>query len=360
MPRTCASQSESDRVGTLRTVVRSWLTVLEPRSYTYGFVDRRSISWSGADSASPVGLEGSVDEPRATPVTIWLDLMGSQTRYLGGRYRTRVIEAGDGEPLLLLHGIGGHAEAWSRNVVRLGATHRAMAIDLLWHGYSAKPPYTREEDIPSYAEQIIDLLDAEGIDKVHLEGESLGGWIGLWMAIHHADRLGKLILNTTAGIRWLPGSIAERPHEGRHLLAQRSLQAINEPTPETIRKRLEWLMADPSRVTDELVDVRVKIYSNSSTQASLREVFEYAFGEGGGPRKLIDEAELAKVSVPTLVLWSDHNPGMGPDVGRLIASRIPGAAFECINDAAHWPQWEQPEEHDRIVAEFLGNDRGRS
>jgi pimeloyl-ACP methyl ester carboxylesterase len=285
--------------------------------------------------------------------SIWVDLLGSQVHYLGRRHRTRVIEAGDGEALLLLHGIGGHAEAWSRNVVRLGSQYRTMAIDLLWHGYSDKPDYPWGEDIPAYAEQILDLLDAEGIERAHIEGESLGGWVGLWLGLHHPDRLGRLVLNTTAGIRWHPGAVDDHPHQGRELLAQRSLQAITDPTRETIRKRLEWLMATPDRVTDELVEVRYRLYSDPGIQASLRSVFESAFAGVGPPRKQIDEDELASVAAPTLVLWTDHNPGTGPEVGRKIAAAIPGAQFALVEDAAHWPQWEQPEAHDGLVLDFL-------
>jgi pimeloyl-ACP methyl ester carboxylesterase len=284
---------------------------------------------------------------------MWVDLMGAQVRYLGNRYRTRVIEAGDGPPLVLIHGVGGHAEAWARNVTRLGEHFRVMAIDLLWHGYSAKPPYTDGEDIPAYAEQLLDLLDAEGIERAHLEGESLGGWIGLWMALHHPDRLDRLVLNTTAGIAFAPGVVPERPKEGRELLAKRSLDAIGNPTPATIRSRLEWLMASPDRVSDELVDVRVKLYSDPAVQASLRSVFGNAFGGVGGPRKTIPEARLSEITTPTMVLWTERNPGHGPEVGRYIAARIPGAVFHCLDDAAHWPQWEQPGAHDRVVTDFL-------
>jgi pimeloyl-ACP methyl ester carboxylesterase len=284
-------------------------------------------------------------------MTIWTDLMGSQVRYLGSEYRTRVIESGEGAALLLIHGVGGHAEAYSRNVVRLGQSgFRAMAMDLLWHGYSEKPPF--EDAIPSYARQVIDLLDSEGIEKAHVEGESLGGWVGLWLALEHPDRIDKLILNTTAGIRWAE-QINERPHEGRELLRTRSLDAINNPNAETIRKRLEWLMASPDRVTDELVDVRLRIYSDPAANESLRTVFENSFGFGTGPSRTIPSERLAEVKAKTLVLWSDKNPGTGPDVGQKIANAIPGAQFYCMNDAAHWPQWEHPEEHDRVVGEFL-------
>jgi pimeloyl-ACP methyl ester carboxylesterase len=285
--------------------------------------------------------------------SIWVELMGAQVRYGGTRYRTRVIEAGEGPPLVLIHGVGGHAEAWSRNVLRLARHFRVMAIDLLWHGYSAKPPYVDGEDIPAYADQVVDLLETEGLERTHLEGESLGGWIGLWMAVTMPDRLDRLVLNTTAGVRFAPGVVPERPKEGREALAARSLQAISSPTPETIRKRLEWLMASPDRVTDELVDTRLKLYSDPRVQASLRSVFQNAFGGVGAPRKLIPQERLAEIRTPTLVLWSDKNPGHGPEVGRHIADRIPGARFAVMEDAAHWPQWEHPEVHDRIVTEFL-------
>jgi pimeloyl-ACP methyl ester carboxylesterase len=112
-------------------------------------------------------------------------------------------------------------------------------------------------------------------------------------------------------------------------------------------------MASPDRVTDELLDVRLKLYSDPAVQASLRSVFQNAFGGAGAPRKLIPEERLADIRTPTLVLWTEKNPGTGPEVGRYIADHIPGARFASIDDAAHWPQWERPEMHDEIVTEFL-------
>ena len=287
--------------------------------------------------------------------TIWTDLLGARVHYPGARYRTRVVESGDGPALVLLHGIGGHAEAYSRNVVRLGQSHRAMAIDFIWHGYSSRPPYVDGQDIQMYADQVIDLLDAEGIDRASIEGESLGGWVGLWLALEHPDRVDRLILNTTAGIAWT-SEIKEDHAGGRSALAERSLAAIDDPNPERIRKRLEWLMASPDRVTDELVDVRVAIYSDPEVKPALRTVFEHAFGGIGKPRTQIPEERLPEIAAPTLVLWTDHNPGTGPDVGRKIAAAIPNAQFALMTDAAHWPQWEHPEEHDDLVLRFLSGE----
>lgn len=283
--------------------------------------------------------------------SIWVDLLGSQVSYRGKKHRTRVIESGQGEPLILIHGIGGHAEAYSRNLRRLGQNFRAMAIDLVWHGLSSKPAFDGRT-IPTYAEQVLDLMDSIGAEKASIEGESLGGWIAAWMALNHPDRLNKIVLNTNAGVVFKPGVVQLRPNEGTNLLRDRSLAAINNPEPGTIRKRLEWLMASPDRVTDELVDLRCTFYSNPETKQSLTSVFETAFGPKGQENR-IPEDRLREIKTPTLVLWSDKNPGAGADVGKYTASLIPNAQYYCINDAAHWPQWEKPEEHDRVVTAFL-------
>jgi pimeloyl-ACP methyl ester carboxylesterase len=286
--------------------------------------------------------------------SIWVDLLGAEVRYRGNAYRTRTIESGSGDLLIMIHGVGGHAEAYSRNIVRLGRNLHAMSIDLLWHGYSGKPPFTTEM-IPAYCKQIVDLLDSLGVEKTSIEGESLGGWVAIWFALHYPERLDKLILNTAAGIRFA-SSVKIDHATGTNLLRERSIAAIQNPSKDTIRKRLEWLMATPDRVTDELVDLRYAIYTNPETKASLTDVFNNSF-QGDTAKHAIDESELAKIKAPTLALWSDHNPGAGPDAGERLASCIPGAQFYCINDAAHWPQWEHPEEHDRVVTGFLAGEQ---
>jgi pimeloyl-ACP methyl ester carboxylesterase len=289
--------------------------------------------------------------------TIWNELLGCQVRYYGKKYKTRVIEAGQGEPLILLHGVGGHAEAYTRNMKRLAKNFRVLAIDFLWHGLTEKTPF-QGGAVPAYMDQILDLMDSLGIEKAFIEGESLGGWVALYMALNRPDRIKKMVFNTGAGIVFKKetidsGIVKIQTAEGTTLLRERSLKAIENPTLETCRKRLEWLMASPDRVTDELVELRYQIYSDPETKASLKSVFEHTFNSDTSGQFRVPEETLSKVTVPTLVLWSDKNPGTGPDVGKHIASRIPGAEYYCIIDAAHWPQWEKPEEHDRVVTEFL-------
>jgi pimeloyl-ACP methyl ester carboxylesterase len=286
--------------------------------------------------------------------SIWLDLLGAQVRYRGREFQTRTIEVGEQNPekLILIHGVGGHAEAYSRNVQRLGERYHAIAIDLLWHGLSSKPAFTPDM-VPTYTRQIIDILDDLGVQKASIEGESLGGWIAMWMALHYPERVDKIILNTTAGVSWNRDEVKIDDAAGTNLLRDRSVAAIKDPNRETVRKRLEWLMAYPDRVTEELIDLRYALYNRPDTNAALADVFANSFRRGADVRSGIYESDLAKLTVPTLALWSDKNPGAGADVGERLAALVPGASHYCIADAAHWPQWEKPEEHDRVVLAFL-------
>lgn len=287
--------------------------------------------------------------------TIWLDLLGTQVHFVGKKFRTRVIEAGSGEPLLMIHGIGGHAEAYSRNIRTLAEHCRPMAVDMVWHGLSSKPPFS--DTMPVYCEQILDLMDAMGLDKISIEGESMGGHIAMYFGLHYPDKVNKLILNTAAGVRYDEGSVQMDPEKGTNLLRERSLNAVNNPTEETIRKRLEWLMASPDRVTDELVALRRAIYSEPETRRALTDVFTYAFGSPASAKYQLTPSDLKNLKPPTLVLWSDLNPGSGENVGQRLASLIPDAQFYCMVDAAHWPQWEHPEDHDQAVLTFLAGNR---
>src|SRR5580692_6878533 len=98
----------------------------------------------------------------------WVDANGVRTRYL--------VSGDPSSPaLLLLHGTGGHAEAYVRNLNAHRAFFRTYAIDLLGHGWTDKPDIPME--IPAYVEHLIAVLGALGLKRAHISGESLGGWV---------------------------------------------------------------------------------------------------------------------------------------------------------------------------------------
>lgn len=283
--------------------------------------------------------------------TIYLDLLYADVCIVKGRrYETRIITAGDGPPLLLMHGGGGHAEAYSRNIARLASRHRVIAFDFLWHGYSSRPPFREGNWLEQFSEQAIDLMDALGIERAHAEGESLGGWVAIDLALRFPRRVDKLILNTAWGCRFSEEHVHEAAAD-LDALRRTSIEALEVPDPVKIRKRMEWLMA-AEKVTDEIVDVRHRIWSRPETNAALRSYYEHLFSPSTDGY-LFDEAAIARVQAPTLVLWTDRNPLHGIDAAERLQQLIAGAQLHIMRDAAHWPQWEHPDEHDRVVLEFL-------
>ena len=101
---------------------------------------------------------------------------------------------------------------------------------------------------------MLELIDHLDIEKAAIEGESLGGWVALDMAINHPERIEKLILNTAWGISLDPSKVVEGEHD-LAALRETSVNALLNPTKELLRKRLEWLMP-VGGVTDELGDLR--------------------------------------------------------------------------------------------------------
>src|SRR5439155_24594562 len=127
--------------------------------------------------------------------SLWLDLLGAQVRLVhGARYKHRVIEAGPGMPLILVHGVGSSAELFARNVMPLAQHFHVYAIDALYHGYSSLEPYDDENRVRAQADALLDFMGAEGIERAHLEGESMGAGMIFDLAMRHPERCGKLVI----------------------------------------------------------------------------------------------------------------------------------------------------------------------
>src|SRR6185503_5991984 len=108
--------------------------------------------------------------------------------------RTRCLSAGSGGdyPLILLHGSGGHLEAYQRNILPHAEHMRVFAIDMLGHGFTDKPDHDYEID--HYVDHVMAFCDTLGLAKVFISGESLGGWVAARLAIRFPERVVKLVL----------------------------------------------------------------------------------------------------------------------------------------------------------------------
>jgi len=288
-------------------------------------------------------------------MTIWTDLLGheiSQKYYDVNGVRTRVIEAGRGEPLIFLHGTGGHAEAYTRNIVAHAARFRVLAVDMVGHGFSDAPEVGY--DIGTYASHLGDLIDVLGADRVCLSGESLGAMVATWYAIRNPSRVRKLVLNT--------GMLMERDAAGRAQLRdamERSKRASGQLTRDAVHARLAWLMADPEKsVTEELVETRYRIYTQPGRAAVLGRISAHVFGgllDDAWTEQWSNSERMRELRCPTLVIWSRHNPGLTPERARLGKDKIPDARMIVLEKSAHWPQWEEPDAFNRFHLDFLAS-----
>src|SRR2546425_12255953 len=105
--------------------------------------------------------------------SLYLDLLGCQVYiHQGKKYATRVIEAGAGPVLIMMHGGGGHAEAYSRNFARLARRFRVMAVDFIWHGFALKTPLPEGKRPRQVHQPNLGSLDSIGEPQRSLEGET--------------------------------------------------------------------------------------------------------------------------------------------------------------------------------------------
>jgi 2-hydroxy-6-oxonona-2,4-dienedioate hydrolase len=287
-------------------------------------------------------------------VSLWVDLLGAETRFAGRRYRTRVCTAGasDAPALVLLHGTGGHLENWARNIVPLSAHFRVIAPDFLWHGLSQSEPFD-PEIVPKLVDQVIDLLDDLGVAKTAVNGQSMGGWVAMQLALRHPQRVSRLVLTTTQG--YVPDQDAipgyAEPDWSQNLPS--TLEALRDPSFENIRIRMERILADPARLTDEAIAVRLALYSNPALAKVQAEFNREYLGMGAASRQhAVTDAMARQIACPVLVYWGEKNR-TPPALGEHIARTVENGRFHCAADTGHWAQFESAEEHNRVVSEFL-------
>ncbi|GAC1623319.1 MAG: alpha/beta fold hydrolase [Nevskia sp.] len=282
-------------------------------------------------------------------MSLWLDFVGTEIRYIQTPTygRIRIAEAGRrGAPVILFqHGIGGHLEAYCKNLVALSDEFHVIAFDYVGHAMSNR--MVMEYTPPVLAEQLRELMDALAIDKAHLSGESLGGWVSGYFAVTYPQRVERLMLNTGAGI---PIVSAQGRADMADLMERSKKAAGVAPSFDGVKHRIEWLIHPDNRhlVTDELVNLRLQYY----LMPEGREVSPMV------NRMLARHDEflvpLEKIQAETMLLWTRNNPIHDLECAQAAQARIPGSTLYVMKaDGAHWPQYEAPAEFNRVARDFF-------
>ena len=280
-------------------------------------------------------------------MTAWTDLtpVAYSVDYVDAAgIATRTLRAGDGPDVVFLHGTSGHLEAFTRNIVaHVEAGFRCHAIDMLGHGYTEGLDHPYE--IPDYVAHLLAYLDAAGVERANLAGESLGGWVAAWLASEHPERVITLQLIAAGGTKANP-EVMER-------IRTSTKQAVSTDDRELTRKRLELLMHDPAIVSDELVDVRHRIYHRPEFVANVDNLLCLQDMQTR-QRNLLTPDRLATLAdIPTLIIWGHQNPFGDVPEAQLMHEHIPNSRLELYPECGHWPQFERVDLYDPMAIEFL-------
>jgi 4,5:9,10-diseco-3-hydroxy-5,9,17-trioxoandrosta-1(10),2-diene-4-oate hydrolase len=263
-------------------------------------------------------------------------------------------DRGGGLPLVMLHGGGPGASAWSNfgsALPRFAAEFRTLLVDQPGFGGSDRPPvegnYYRHA-----ADHVVALLDELGIDRVHLLGNSLGGGTAMRLALSHPDRVGRLVLMGPGGLSL--NLFHADPTEG----VQRLMDFGADPTREALRAFISTMVVNQDLVTDELVEERFADATAPGAQEAMREMgMSFWNPETAEDGMLWREAH--RLRRPTLLTWGREDR-VNPIDGAFAALKlIPRAQLHVFPNCGHWAQIEAAEEFADVTSAFLSRHRER-
>jgi len=286
-------------------------------------------------------------------MSLWLDLLGTEIRFVTtptyGRIRIAEAGRGNAETILFQHGLNGHLEAYAKNLMALADRFHVIAFDYAGHGLSDKK---LDDYTPAiFAEQLRELMDALRIDRAHLSGESLGGWVSGLFAAKYPERVRRLMLNTAGGIP-VVSEKGKQDLQNFMALNKRNVDAV--PSRESVTARMQWLMHPSNHhlLAEELIELRLRIYLAPETRRVAPKI--------NAVIQRHDEflIPLEALRCETLFLWTRDNPIHDLEAAHAAAARVPGSVFYLMqSDAAHWPQYEAPDEFNAVAASFFATGR---
>jgi len=256
-------------------------------------------------------------------------------------YRIHYLDEGQGEAVVFLHGSGpgasGHSNFKGNYPFLVEAGYRCIVPDHVGYGFSDKPD-DRDHPLEFFVECIVQTLDAAGVGRCTLVGNSLGGAVALGLALDYPERVDKLILMA-------PGGLSEL-HEYQQMPGMQKVFAVfgsGEPVTHEVMKDLfaTGLMHDPSHATDELVRERMQIMEimNGHVMATMRVPV------------LVDR--LRELECPVLGFWGMDEKMMPENGIMAMAKHIRHLRLILVTECGHWVMVEHEGMFNRACLDFL-------
>jgi pimeloyl-ACP methyl ester carboxylesterase len=257
--------------------------------------------------------------------------------------KTNYLEAGTGDPVVLIHGSGPGVTSyanWRLVLPALAENFRVVAPDMVGFGFSERPANI-EYGVQTWADQVVGLMDTLELPKAHLVGNSFGGAIALRIATQHPDRVGKLVLMGSMGV---PFPITE------------GLERVwgYEPSFENMRKVLDVFAYSRDLVNDELAEVRYR----GSIQPGFQESFAAMFP---APRQRWVEAmctpedDIRRLPHRTLIVHGREDQVIPVQTSLRLMELIDNADLSVFSHCGHWSMIERTEDFNRNVSEFFSD-----
>lgn len=237
----------------------------------------------------------------------------------------KFIEEGEGEPLILLHGLFGALSNF-RDLIDYFSKHHKVVVPML-------PLFELDllhTSVGGLAKFVHKFIEARDYKNIHLLGNSLGGHVALVHTLKHPERLKSLILTGSSGL-FENGMGDTYPKRGDY---------------EYIRKKTELTFFNPAVATKELVDEVYDIVNQRMKVIKIIALAKSAIRNNLGN-------ELQGIKVPTLLIWGNNDTITPPFVGEEFKKLIPQSELHFIDQCGHAPMMEQPEDFNRILHGFL-------
>ncbi|MDP7723620.1 alpha/beta fold hydrolase [Mycobacterium sp. TY814] len=272
--------------------------------------------------------------------TVAANVLQPRTITAGG-IETSYLEAGAGEPVVMLHGSGPGVSAianWERNIGMLSRRFRVLAPDIVGFGDTARPRDV-VYSLRSWTDHIWAFFDALGIEKAAIVGNSLGGRIALQMATDDPDRITRMVLMGAPGVGMtLTDGLA----------ALRAYTPSRGAMSDLLR---DYFAVDPATITDELVEIRYQASIADGAYQAYRAMFFDP--RHAGSQLGITEDEVRAITTPTLLVHGREDKVVPVQVSVTMLGLLPNADLHVFSACGHWTQIERADEFSALVTDYL-------
>ena len=281
----------------------------------------------------------SFEEP--IPPVETIELHGNEVSYL---------RAGEGPPILLLHGIAGSFETWAPLIPALSRHHTVIAPDMLGHGCSAKP--RGDYSLGAYAAGARDLLLALGHESATVVGHSLGGGVAMQFAYQFPAHTDRLALVSSGGLGEEVNVILRAATlPGSELVLPLITKAWVTGTGRTIAGWLDAIGLQPSPDVTEVARGYASL-ADPQARAAFIHTARSVIDHRGQRVDARDRLYLAD-SVPSLIVWGERDRIIPSWHGERAAELMPGSRLELFERSGHFPHLDQPTRFARVLNSFM-------